>query len=261
MTKYEQLRENYEDALFALLINDMAEQEGQRLLEENERLKNDPSAAIPDDINRKGLLTIKRAYAKEQHRKVRRNAYQIFRQVAVVAVIGMLLFTTAFAAFPEVRIKTLNLLIEVSDVSTSLSLAGESPDAKDSTTASPNASYDQIILHGYKLPLLPNEYTVESTGSERLYSWIHYVGMDGAEIYCSIATADGSVLNTDTENAQQAEAIQIQGYDGLLITKESNIDIVWGDTDHNSLISIYSSNLNEEFLIEYANSIFFVGNN
>ena len=35
MTRREKLQENFEDALFALLMEEVAEQEGQRLLEEN----------------------------------------------------------------------------------------------------------------------------------------------------------------------------------------------------------------------------------
>ena len=46
MTNREKLQDQYEDALFALLMDDLAWREGVRLLEENERLKNDPDAKI-----------------------------------------------------------------------------------------------------------------------------------------------------------------------------------------------------------------------
>lgn len=39
----QQLLENYEDALFALLMDDFAEREGEKLKAENERLKQDPA--------------------------------------------------------------------------------------------------------------------------------------------------------------------------------------------------------------------------
>ena len=41
MTKREQLREEYEDALFALMMDEFAVAEGEKALEENERLKKD----------------------------------------------------------------------------------------------------------------------------------------------------------------------------------------------------------------------------
>ena len=42
MTKREKLLEQYEDALFSLLMDEFAESEGKAALEENARLKADP---------------------------------------------------------------------------------------------------------------------------------------------------------------------------------------------------------------------------
>ena len=47
MTKREQLIEQYEDALFALLMDSVAEEEGKKAIELNERLKADPEAEVP----------------------------------------------------------------------------------------------------------------------------------------------------------------------------------------------------------------------
>ena len=52
MSRTEQLYESYEDALFALLMDKVAKAEGARLLEENERLQNDPNAAVPEHIDK-----------------------------------------------------------------------------------------------------------------------------------------------------------------------------------------------------------------
>ncbi|NLH02303.1 MAG: hypothetical protein GX488_10530 [Clostridiales bacterium] len=48
-----ELNEQYEDALFRLVMNDAAEKEGKLLFEENERLKDDP-ANLPSqkDVDR-----------------------------------------------------------------------------------------------------------------------------------------------------------------------------------------------------------------
>ena len=47
MTKREQLREEYEDALFALMMDEFAVAEGEKALEENVRLKIDPVFVVP----------------------------------------------------------------------------------------------------------------------------------------------------------------------------------------------------------------------
>mgnify|MGYP006873118144 CR=1 FL=1 len=55
MTNREKLRENYEDSVLALLMDEFAESEGKRYIEENERLRQDPSAAVPEDVERRAL--------------------------------------------------------------------------------------------------------------------------------------------------------------------------------------------------------------
>ncbi len=53
---------NDEEMTFALLMNTVAELEGKRLLQENERLKSDPAAAVPPEIDQKCMETIKKAF-------------------------------------------------------------------------------------------------------------------------------------------------------------------------------------------------------
>ena len=48
MTRHERLLENYEDAYFALLMEDVAQMEGARLDQLNMELQNDPHAAVPE---------------------------------------------------------------------------------------------------------------------------------------------------------------------------------------------------------------------
>lgn len=66
MKTREQLQEEYEDALFALLMYDVAELEGRRAEEENERLRNDPNARVPEDLDRKCLQLINRHFLRKK---------------------------------------------------------------------------------------------------------------------------------------------------------------------------------------------------
>lgn len=52
VTKREQLRESYEEALFALLMDEVAVAQGKEALEENERLKRNPDAAVPEQVTK-----------------------------------------------------------------------------------------------------------------------------------------------------------------------------------------------------------------
>lgn len=59
MDRRQQLIEQYEDALVALLVDHIMEYEGRELGELNERLKNDSSAAVPDAMNKRILKQIR----------------------------------------------------------------------------------------------------------------------------------------------------------------------------------------------------------
>lgn len=66
MKTREQLQEEYEDALFALLMYDVAELEGRHAAEENERLLHDPNARVPEDLDRKCLQLINRHFLRKK---------------------------------------------------------------------------------------------------------------------------------------------------------------------------------------------------
>ena len=51
MTHREELWENYEDALMALLMDLVAEEEGKQLLQELEQMKSAPRYAVPKEID------------------------------------------------------------------------------------------------------------------------------------------------------------------------------------------------------------------
>lgn len=256
MTRHEKLLENYEDALFALLMDEVAEQEGKRFLAENEQLKQNKEAAIPAEVDKRCLKTINWTFAKRRRHEVGHSIYRAFTHIAVFVLVLMLLIGTAYAVFPEIRIRTLNLVIEISDVASSLSLVQE-----DSHSSAPNnetsITRDEKMLSGYRLPKIPSEFVIIDEVCLTSSSWIEYRNDLGNTIWISIDAATGMTVNRDTEEAQ-VENIQIHGYDGLLIIKGDGIDITWGDTDQNNFITVHCTGINRATALSYAESIEFV---
>lgn len=254
MTDHERLLDNYEDALFALMMDEFAEQEGQRLLEENERLKQDPSATIPPDVDRRCLKTIKQTFIKKQRQELLRVVYQMFKKVAVFAFVAMILYALAYAAFPKVRTKTLNLLIKMSDVSVELTLD------ENSCLENPNNGDmdSDRILHGYRLPQIPDGFEIHTKGSTPMSGWVRYTDKHERFIYISIAAAGDMVRNRDSEDVTSIENIQIHGYDGLIIEKDNRIDITWGDTDKGNFISVVCTGLNRDSALQFAEGLEFI---
>ncbi len=254
MTRREELFESYEDALFALLMDAYAEQEGQRLLAENERLRRDPTVAIPADVDARCRKVIRHAFSRQRRQARSRVVWRVLGKAAVVAMIAILLFTIAVAAIPELRVRTLNLLIEVSDVATTLIMeeTGEAAAAGADGSAS-----DGQALRGYQMPEIPAGYTVVSEVNNSYESCIQYVNDAGAVIYLSVS--NGSIsTSVDTEDAT-TEMIQIHGYDGLLIIESDHISYVWGDTDHGYLIEIMCTQLSQDIVRSMAEAMVFVG--
>lgn len=259
MTRREQLQENVEDAVFALLMEDVAEQEGKRLIEENEQLKHDPSAKIPDDLDRRCRKIIKRSYAKDRRRTVGHTIHHILGNVALAAMVCILLFVSAFAAVPEIRVMTLNLLIEVSDVSTSLRLVGV-----DNGSTAQDAGADRTdsvqTLWGYRLPEIPNDYELVYEDSSDWVATLWYSGTNGSLIKFNISKAhEAFSVDVDTEDAE-VKKIRIHGYDGLIIKKGDRIDIIWGDTDQNNFISITCTEIDQDATLRFASDMEYCGN-
>ena len=175
MTKREQLREEYEDALFALMMDEFAVAEGEKALEENERLKKDPDFVVPTEVERRCLKTISRHCTEQSIHAAGRTFSRIVSKVAIVALVGMLLFTTAFAASPEFRANTLNWVIEVFDDRTEFSLLSPSIGEESGDSG-----------YTLKTAWLPDGYALIEENSNDSFVINTYQSSDGPEISIAV---------------------------------------------------------------------------
>jgi len=247
MTTRDKLYENYEDALFMLLLAEVAEKEGGEYLVESERLNKDDSAAIPEMLDKKCSRLIRREFSTNKRLKASRNLWKIVNRAAVIALVSILMFTTAYALVPEVRIITLNMLIEMSDVATSLTFSGNVGSVTNEVTHGG--------FFGYTIPDMPDGYNITEQGGDSRLAWIVYENDDGAVISIDIGGSTTSIINVDTEDAENIEQIIIHGYEGLVIEKGNRIHIVWGDTDQGKYINIICINMTKEAAISIADSV------
>jgi len=247
---HEKLLENYEDALFALLMEQVAETEGQILNEQNELLKHDPEAAIQDDLDRKCRRIISKSFSAQRRREALRVLKITFSKVAVFVFLCILLFTVAYAVVPEVRVMTLNLLIEVSDVATSLSFSNNGSSSGSAVGSTPHIGY-----YGYNLNAIPDDFTVIEEDSSRQFIWIIYKNISDATINIRFGGSATLIYNLDTEDADNVEAILIHEYEGLLIEKGDTVQIVWADNDQGIFVSLLCTNLDKETVVAIANEL------
>ena len=251
MNRHEQLVDNYEDALFALLMEKAAEYEGAKLLEELEELNNDDSFEIPTELDRRCLRTIRLAGTKRRLRRLSKSTSKVFAKVSVAAMITLILFTSAYAAIPEVRTGTLNLLISISDVDTTLSLA-EKP---IEPALEPNASVD---LGTYTLTYIPDGFEFIGENTTDKSQFVLYRNNDSSFVV-HILDAFNAKHSVDTENADSVEVIAIHGWDGLKINKDDLCIITWADLDNMRFISVVCEKLSSDEAQSIAQSIIVKG--
>ena len=100
MTQKEQLWENYEDAVFAILMDAVAEQEGEKGLQLMEELEHDPSAQVPEEVQKRAEKTIRKAFAAKNREPVKRFTFKVVQRIAVAVLVVVITTACAFAAFP-----------------------------------------------------------------------------------------------------------------------------------------------------------------
>lgn len=275
MTDHERLMEQYEDALFALLMEGVAEAEGEKALRLNEELKKDPNAEVPEAVRKRCEKTIRAAFAKKRHRTARRTVSRWLTKAAVVAALSGLLFTAAFALSEDVRVATLNVLIEVMDDHTKITFE----DTYSEPTETPTETNPGLEYH-YNIALewIPEGFELDSGHfkEEGTSDYVSYVNSQNGVIDIRVTPyRTGLVSSLNTEGCEKKD-ITVQNHAAMLyITSEDMLEtryyqygvtniwsqmmMYWIDQDIGVIVDISATNLTEDEMIRLANGIHWSG--
>lgn len=270
MKNREQLWEDYEEARFALLMDALAEAEGEEALRLSEALNRDPEGALPPEVDRRCEAVIREAFVQRRLHATGRTAVRWLTKVLVAAMLGAVMFAAAFALSEDVRVATLNAVIEVMDDRTQITFEGAGGDA-GGTAAPPaegTAAEDGLEYH-YNIALewVPEGFELEG-GSEADGGMVNYLSpVDGLLAVSVISYSENSVLNLNTEDCTKRE-ITVQGHPAeLYVTGEemlqkrfsmtgfdiwSDMMIYWIDENNRVIVQIDATNLTEEEMIRLA---------
>ena len=244
MTRQELLVEQYEDALFALVMDKVAEVEGQKAIEENQRLKASGEVVIPEELNRRCKQTIRCKTAEKHLKRYGKGFGKVLNKVAIVALMALLLFTTAFATSESFRVKTLNFVMEVFDDRTEIKFV-----PKDTAADSPAVPE---ITAGW----LPEGFELtreESAGASRLYAY----GIPGERACISVNIMEMTSVSMvlDTEDANSISQ-QVQGEDAIMVDKGNIKQLAWKlHADENWYCCVITENISEEDMLKFAENI------
>ena len=271
MKNREQLWEDYEEARFALLMDALAEAEGEETLRLSEALNRDPEGALPPEVDRRCEAVIREAFVQRRLHATGRTAVRWLTKVLVAAMLGAVMFAAAFALSEDVRVATLNTVIKVMDDRTQITF--ESADGDTGGTAAPpaegTAAEDGLEYH-YNIALewVPEGFELEG-GSEADGGMVNYLSpVDGLLAVNVISYSENSVLNLNTEDCTKRE-ITVQGHPATLyVTGEemlqkayhengltniwSEMMIYWIDENNRNIVIIDATNLTEEEMLRLA---------
>lgn len=241
MTNREQLYENYEDALFAILMDDLAETEGERLLELNQQLQDDPDAAIPDEVRQRCIAVINREFAKKKRAASVQRAKKVLKILPWAVVIAMALMAVAMAAFPSFRAGVLNVL---------------RVNASDNTTWRFSNSYSEDDNELTFYIDLPEEFIEEEISINPLIESADYRITEHLEAAFSIMVfyGENTVIGVDNKNYTSTSTISINGEQADLYCNETDIWITWANEEIPYVCTIESSNIDLSIIINIAKS-------
>lgn len=210
MTRREQLQEQYEEAYFALLMDDLAAEEGERAKAEHEALLSDPGSAVPEDVRLRCLKSIKRSFASRRAGRAARFTGKLFRRIAAVSVIALVLCAAVLASSETARAAALKFAVSAFSDRTEITLS-ETEDLPDSGGLCPDL----------EVGWTPGGFAPADSGVSRAASWRTFEDRDGHVLHIAlIRLGAAGVMSVDSEDCE-TEHIQINGQPAELMTKNT----------------------------------------
>ena len=243
MNRRELLQEQYEDALFALLMDEVATEEGRRARQRNMELLEEPEAEVPDAVRERCMRSIRRGLAVQNMRKAGRTAGRVLNRVAVAVFVFVIFGTAAFAASESVRAGVLNFVIDTYDIKMTLNFEDETDAAAD---VFPYEVYARWLPDGFEL-------TDEGHGEGSI--WHRYSCDDSnSSLYISAFLGKDNSLSIDNENTV-SDFIEIGGNKGIVNEKDGYMQIAWGLQDLNVSLIIQAKSIEYDVLYKIAENI------
>ena len=171
-------------------------------------------------------------------------ALRAFHAVAAAALIIMLLGLTACATIPQVRTAVVNFVINTFG-SHSVALGDTN---SDEVKPIDTETYE---LAGYVFEIAA-EYELDSNVGKHKYSYCSFIN-NNSSVVVYVSSSDYSPVQFDTEDTEIRD-ITINGKEGFVIKKGSNECITWGDTENDRIIYVSGDNVQEEILLNIADT-------
>lgn len=252
MNSYNVIRDQYEDALLARLMEAVRTAQGQAALEENEHLREDPDAAVPKSLDQKCRQLIRRGYQKGQLRRSGRATLRVVSRVAIIAAVLMLTFALTYAVSPAIRTATSTWIATTFKDHTEI--ISPLPDDYDPSSPDPRKTlFDQLTL---EVGWIPDGFSLVVSKDDEFEKMARYRNSDWAVLLAQVDFSIGSFDLIDTEDSD-ISYLEFSGITATLISKRGGNKhiIMWFIEDAGATVFIYGENVSEEDTITFAKNI------
>lgn len=237
----QELQDRYDDAAFALLMDEYAEEEGARLLAEFEKAISEGDVPeVPESLDQKCRQIIHQNYAKQRRKERTKKVLQWTRKAAIVVFVFLGLSLTTVLSVDALRIPFLNYFIRHSDQSSVINFADQTPPTLDSENSDP--------LNG----LLPDDYSrIDYENNDGLIYSV-YTNTSGNYAMFDMCPSSGEYY-FDTEDAAYEHA-HLLGFDALY-RREDELQMIWIDEEMQIVYSFSATNMTESHFKEICESL------
>ncbi|HWP97363.1 MAG TPA: DUF4367 domain-containing protein [Syntrophomonadaceae bacterium] len=236
------LDEQYEEILVKLAMASYAEYDGQQLIQENEKLRNDSFYKPTAEAKQKFMRIINHQYHKQIIKNLLQSSYNYLNKAAVFLLVLVALLAVSVVTVEAARIKVLNFFVNMQEKYTQIHLSDKTEEPVDNSINWEDA---------YVPTDIPSGYSIHKSLNNKGLKTIEYANDDnGVIVYQQFN--ENFESNIDTENADEIKKITIQGHKGLFVSKGDKRMITWSNDTYVFLIT---TNLQEESLIKIAESV------
>lgn len=255
--RHEKLVDAYEKALFALVLEEVAEDEGEQLIKLNATLQADPDAEVPEQLKQRCSKIIQAEAAKEKVHRAARYSRKAFRTVAVAVFICVTLFTTVFAVSSDFRRHTLNAVIDVFDEYSVITIQKGHADKEMLEQTG-----EHVIANHYNIGLtwMPDGYELTEGWSNGVGDFAEYMSAEknGFNVFV-VPMNENSMMQVDTEDCEQVE-VTVQEHSATLLRKSTGrLTVIWIDEDTQVFYQVLGHGLPEEDLLKIADGLVWTG--
>ena len=219
--KKQKLLEQYDDAAFALLMDEYAETEGARLMAEFEAAQAAGQVPeMPAELDEQCRRMIRRDRAKKRGKQAARRFGKTAVKAAVAVLVFIGLMTTVVMSVDALRMPVLNYIVDYYERYISIT-TGESSNA----TNHENETFSEDLC-ALLDEFLPDDYFLDDYSVDAELTYVLFRNSNGDTVSYSIYSA-GWELNIDIENAEYSEIV-LAGYPAILIQKHG-YQLFWTD--------------------------------